>query len=305
MNAEIRLGPGLELIVREAGSLGFGKKDKWLRDLVRRTYEEVQVPVLQQHDENVGDNALAPKDSIGWTHVRGMLTDKDHPLPGYNHIILVKVYQNENRNPIGLRVTDEFLVPRFGNVLMEYFSAMIPRKFERNLYLVDRGLLSNLPEGTLRSLLRPTQILLNFNKQLTLPPEKYVASLSDGVGIDRKVLANAGYERFGPEGKTMVWVPPMNARTVEEYKKLITAELYFKFDQHVKSHHVTKDAALFIAIDKYIKEGMAELDEKELEKLEKSGYVFEALPAVVKTREAIESSAAQYGGYIPCSPIKA
>ncbi|MEK6837418.1 MAG: hypothetical protein AABX69_02100, partial [Nanoarchaeota archaeon] len=145
------------------------------------------------------------------------------------------------------------------------------------------------------------QILMMFNRHLTRPPAKFLARVTDGVGIDKAILAAQDYERYGPRRSTMLWVPPLNAETREEYQKAIPTELFVRFDSQVSDYRFPLAAGLFITVDKYIKEGSAELDAR---RLKRAGYVFDTLPSVVKTREAHDRVAAENGGFIPCSPIR-
>lgn len=311
MDVRIQLSAILDLEV--INRLSFGKADGPRRDLVRAAYELVQLPVLEAfgrklEDENyVKDKGLRPVDSIGSTREPGVLTDSSDPQPGYHHLYLIgystvvdganfAVREGAGR-PIGLRVTDEFKAPSFGDVLMEYFTAMVSSRPD-DVYAVDLSKLSDGESGT--ALLKPHEILIGFTKHLTKSPGKFKATLSDGVGIEAKILAERGYERFGPEGQTMLWTPPLNAEKKEQYEVAIPMELYVRFGSGASDHRFPEKAALFIAIDKYIKEGGTELNPR---RLKKAGYVFDTLPAVTKTREAIRSVAAANGGYIPCSPI--
>lgn len=298
MTVRIGLCSDLELVIISGGSLRYNKNDKQYRDLVRRTYKEVQVEVLKERGENVDDKALLPKDSIGPTRYRGTLTDRDDPQPGYNHLILNKVGEKGEAQPIGLRVTDEFRIPHFGRILMEYYPAMVPARHSSQKRTIDLQLLSEEAKGT--ASLTPQEVLLIYDRHLTKAPNQYVLTISDGVGIDTRVLAGKGYERFGPIGKEMVWVPPLNAGTKEEYQRAIPADIYVKFGPNFSGHRIPEDAALFIAVEKYIRDGGAELSAKELKRI---GYDFDTLPSVVKTIRAIRAVAKSNGGYIPCSPI--
>lgn len=298
MTAIAKLAPDLELIVLSGGSLKYNKEDKPYRDLVRRTYKEVQVEVLKEHEEDINDKALLPKDSIGPTRYRGMLTDRNDPQLGYNHLILVKIDEKGEAQPIGMRVTDEFRVPHFGRVLMEYYSAMVPARHSSQKYVIDLQLLSEDATGTVP--LTPQEILLSYTRHLTKSPDQYVLTLSDGVGIDTSVLAGNGYEHFGPARRKMLWVPPLNADTREEYQKAISVDISVKFGPNFSEHRIPENAALFIAVEKYIREGGTELSARKLKKL---GYDFDTLPAVVKTIRAIRAIAKMNGGHIPCSPI--
>lgn len=306
MNKRIQLLPPaaqyaetLELVV--INSLKFNEKDGPLRELVRQAFKEVQVPVLEYFGENVEDKALRPTDSIGSTREPGQLTDSNDPSPGYHHIYLVELPPKgewKDSLPVGMRITDEFRAPKFGNVLMEYFTAMVrPDRAERRYY-VNLDKLNDNANGEI-PLLTLHQILMMLTKHLSKSPDKFKATLSDGVGIKKAVLASMGYERFGPEGKTMLWVPPLNAETKEQYEIAIPAQLYVRFGSRVANHRFPESAALFIAVRKYIKEGYA--DEDVLGEL---GIRINNLPCVVKTREAIKAVSAKYSGYIPCSPIK-
>lgn len=299
MNVRIEIAPKLELIVIDGGSLKFNREDKPLRDLVRRAYKEVQVPVLEQHGESIEDKALRPVDSIGWTVERGMLTDRDDPQQSYNHIILAEVDENGDFKPRGMRVTDEIRVPRFGKILMEYFSGMVPKEYASKRHAVDLRLLSDGASGTAE--LTAHEILMSFARHLTIPPDRFLATFSDGVGIEKAVLAAKGYEHYGPEEKTMLWAPSLKAETREQYGIAIPTELYVLFNGQVSDHRITLNAGLFIAVNKYIKEGSAELNAR---RLKRAGYNFDTLPAVVKTREAHSEVAAANGGFIPTSPIR-
>lgn len=319
MDERIRLSATLDLEV--INSLSFGKADGPRRDLVRAAYKGVQLPVLKAFGEKlkdknyVKDKGLRPVDSIGSTREPGVLTDSSDPQPGYHHLYLIgystvvddAAFANVDGGdiaerfgagkPIGLRVTDEFKAPSFGHVLMEYFTAMVNSR-PNDVYAVDLSKLSDGESGT--ALLKPREILISFTKHLSKSPGEFRATLSDGVGIEAKILAEMGYERFGPEGQTMLWTPPLNAEKKEQYEVAIPMELYVRFGSGVSDHRFPEKAALFIAIDKYIKEGGTELNPR---RLKKAGYVFDTLPAVTKTREALRSVAAANGGYVPCSPI--
>ncbi len=300
MNDRIELASGLELIVIGGGSLKFNEEDKPLRDLVRRTFEEVQIPVLQQFSESIDDKALRPVDSIGWTRERGMLTDRADPQPGYNHIILVETDDSGNRRPIGMRVSDEFTIPHFGRVLMDYFSGMVPKEHAGNLHYVDSDQLGNRLSG--KTAMTPHGILSAFTKHLLRQPSTYEIRVSDGVGIEKERLAAQRFLRYGSEGQTMLWVPPLSAETHDEYQVAIPTELYIQFGSQQADRRLPLEAGLFLAVNKYIKEGGAELNAS---RLRRAGYDFNTLPSVVNTRKAHAEVAAANGGFIPTSPIRA
>ncbi len=291
MNKNIQLSPNLELRVISAGSLSFGKADKPIRELVRRTYEEVQLAVVPE------DKALAPVDSIGWTVERGMLTDRADVQPGYNHLILCEIDEAGNVQPIGLRVTNEAKIKGLGAVLMDLYSGMVPGKYARKQYSVDASLLTDGPRQF--QSLTPFEILAMFTRQLTRPPESFAATVSDGVGVSRRALANAGYLHYGPKGRAMLWVPPLNADTPEAYAVAQPAALYIKLGKF-SENRLPLDTGVNLAVKEYIKESGTELNPGRLRRM---GYNFDTLPSVVKTMKAHSAVANANGGYIPLSPI--
>ena len=299
MVTHVDLGSGLELIVISGGSLKYNRADKPFRDLVRQVYHDVQRPVLEAFGENIEDKALLPKDSIGPTNDRGMLTDRNDPQLGYNYLILTIQNSEGNPKPIGMRVTDEFRIPHDGRVLMEYFSAMVLPEYDKRKFGVNVKLLSEDEFGS--ASVSPSEILMTYAGQLTKSPSQYVFTFSDGVGIARNTLAGMDYERFGPEGKTLVWVPPLNAETREDYEKAIPMEMFVKPGPQFPGRGIPEEAALFIAVEKYIREGSTELSAK---KLRKVGFQFDTLPSVVETINAIRTVARQHEGYVPISPIQ-
>jgi hypothetical protein len=283
MNGVFPISQNLEMVV--LNSLTFGKRDEELRWLVSEYGYQLQLQVLkEQGSDNPAADALSPIDTIGSNRVPGILTDRNDPSPEYHYLNLMEKRPSGNKL-IGIYITEQRIVPELGEIITEWFSPLVPKKFAKNEYVIN---------GSAK---RPYDILWNFSKQFTKDIHAFAARITDGKGIPKSKLAEQGFVKIGPSDKNILWVPPLNANTIEQYRMKRPIDLYILF--HNPEISVPYEAVRWLCKD-YL-QANTEMNDKVRDKL---GYTLSRLPAYRSTMRRISTIASANENRIPCSPIE-
>ena len=304
------------LIVADVDPASRKPEDIFAKAVIRNGVE-LQTQVFRQQGVSFPDKrVLSYADSVGTSKEPGSL---DGTQPHYRHLYLL--WNREHFSRIGPQVNGIEVVGMMatqvltkvpgidGHVRLDYFPPLVLRTRVNSAPYVKPGLIEK-DSLDLDKMMTPVEILDRFNMHIPkLTLERLVVRMTDGIGISPALLSAQGYL----QSDVQVWVPPMDARTVNGYKDVLPEPVTMHAKFYKGEPMLRKEAAEALMIGEYLiggyvdtgqvqKLGIVNTNPRMLKALGLHAYGL--IPAVKASMDSIAHVAARNDGYIPFHPVR-
>jgi hypothetical protein len=241
MATMIDLAPDLRLVF--ADSIDFGRGG-YAIGLVKRAVS-LQKRVLREQGLPE-DLALLYRDSVGNANDPGSIAEDN----SYGHLLAVN--PQRNGQPIGMRAMELASITDLGDVVLDYYPALVPLAEQRKLYGVDRSKIQRGATGV--DEMNLVKILMEYDQNI--PSGMNVAArVTDGVGIQLQFLRDAGYRKCELE----FGVPSLDAETLRQYKSIVGKLAIYALFEPGRQPELSPAAAEDLIVQNYLIKGYLNL----------------------------------------------